>query len=205
MHTNWLALWPTIIILFMATITDLRSRRIPNWLVLPFLAVGIVVSPWRPEWPDWYGAHKGLWLPADWSSFRQGIWPESSHGFGWHGLGQSLSGLGLGFLLFGILFWKFGMGAGDVKLAAAIGAWIGPQQLIWALFFTSLAGGIMVLSWIAYLKVFRNLIRFACDFLFGRKRELQDNPGNSIASLLKRNIPYAPAIAVGTLMSFLAF
>ena len=29
------AWWPTLIVLAVATVTDLRSRRIPNWLVLP--------------------------------------------------------------------------------------------------------------------------------------------------------------------------
>ena len=36
-----------------------------------------------------------------------------------------------------------GMGAGDVKLCAAIGAWIGPGQLLIALVLTGLAGGVM--------------------------------------------------------------
>jgi prepilin peptidase CpaA len=112
--------------------------------------------------------------------------------------------MGLGFLLFGILFWKFGMGAGDVKLAAAIGAWIGPQQLMYALFFTSLAGGILALGWIAYHKIFKNLMRIAGDLILGRKRETPKDQGNSVAHLLKRNMPYAPAIAVGTFMSFWA-
>lgn len=192
-----------MIVVFVATITDLRSRRIPNWLVLPFLAAGIVVSPWRS---DWDGGRKSLWLPTNWSSFQQGVWPGASHGFGWHGLSQSFAGAGLGFLLFGILFLKFGMGAGDVKLAAAIGAWIGPQQLLYALFFTSLAGGIMVLGWIAYLKIFKPLAQGAGDLILGRKkRALPDDPRNSVAGLLKRNVPYAPAIAVGTFMSFFAF
>ena len=83
------AWWPTVIVLAVATFTDLRNRRIPNWLVLPFLVVGIGVSTWQ---------------------------------HGWHGLGQSFAGFALGLLLYGILFWMGGMGAGDVKLAAAIGA-----------------------------------------------------------------------------------
>ena len=98
MHS--IAWWPSVIVLAVATITDLRSRRIPNWLVLPFLVAGIVVS---------------------------GV----SHG--WHGIGQSLMGLALGGVLFGLLYWMGGMGMGDVKLLAAIGAWIGPGQLVVAL------------------------------------------------------------------------
>ena len=47
MHS--IAWWPTLIVLAIATFTDLRSRRIPNWLVLPFLVAGIVrrrVASW---------------------------------------------------------------------------------------------------------------------------------------------------------------
>jgi len=47
---HWFAWWPTLIVLAVATFMDLRSRRIPNWLVLPFLLVGVAVSPWQTEW-----------------------------------------------------------------------------------------------------------------------------------------------------------
>ena len=43
------AWWPTVIVLSVATFTDLRSRRIPNWLVFPFLAggdCGFELAPW---------------------------------------------------------------------------------------------------------------------------------------------------------------
>ena len=36
---------------------------------------------------------------------------------------------------------------GDVKLCAAIGAWIGPSQMLMALVMTGIAGGIMALCW----------------------------------------------------------
>jgi prepilin peptidase CpaA len=138
------AWWPTIVVLAVATFTDLRSRRIPNWLVLPFMVAGLVV-------PAWLG--------------------------GWRGFGQSLEGFGLGALVYGILSVVGGMGMGDVKLVAAIGAWIGPQQLIIAMVLIAMAGGIMALGWAIYG-------RFVGDVWKSRK------------------IPYAPAIAVGTLVSF---
>ena len=110
MHS--IAWWPTLIVVAVATFTDLRSRRIPNWLVLPFLLAGIVVS-------------------------------AALHG--WPGIGHSLEGMALGGLLFGVLCWMGGMGMGDVKLCAAIGAWIGPSQLLFALVITGIAGGMMAL------------------------------------------------------------
>src|ERR1700691_6738776 len=124
------AWWPTLIVLSVATSTDLRNRRIPNWLVVPFLVIGIAASTWL---------------------------------HGWRGLGFSFEGLGLGLLLYGILFWMGGMGAGDVKLAAAIGAWIGPSQLFIALVVTAMAGGIMVLGWGLFCGVLKYLFKGAGD------------------------------------------
>jgi prepilin peptidase CpaA len=162
------AWWPTVIVLAVATFTDLRSRRIPNWLVLPFLFAGIVVSAWL---------------------------------HGWNGVGQSFGGLGLGVLIYGFLFWMGGMGAGDVKLAAAIGAWIGPNQLFFALIIAAMAGGIMALCWAARGGFLKELFTGASDLVFASKQ-----PGEQsdivLSNPLKRKMPYAPAIAIGTLISF---
>ena len=178
---HWFAWWPTLIVLAVATFTDLRSRRVPNWLVLPFLLAGFVVSPWRQDW----NGH--------------------GQGFGWPGLGQSFAGFALAVLVYGFLFWMGGMGAGDVKLCAAIGAWIGPSQLFLALILTGLAGGVMVLFWAIYAGFFKELFSGAGDLLFGWiRRGMVRDPEMVLANPLKRKMPYAPAIAVGTLMSFFA-
>ena len=174
------AWWPTLIVLTVATFTDLRSRRIPNWLVFPFLVAGILVSPWRQ---DWHG---------------------SSHGFGWHVVGQCFEGLGLGLLIYGILFFVGGMGAGDVKLCAAIGAWIGPAQMIFALVITAMAGGIIILCWAAGAFAVAQFKRIRIHFSDSKEGELRGDPEPVLPGLLKRKMPYAPAIAVGTLISFFA-
>jgi len=154
----------------MATFTDLRSRRIPNWLVVPFLLGGIAVSGW---------AH------------------------GWHGVGQSVMGLGLGALLFGILCWMGGMGMGDLKLCAAIGAWIGPTQLLTALVLTGIAGGVIAFCWALAGGFLGDLFRNTGDLVFGmRKRGMRPHPELVLDNPLARKMPYAPAIAIGTLISF---
>jgi prepilin peptidase CpaA len=178
---NSFAWWPTLIVLAVATFTDLRQRRIPNWLVLPFLLAGIVVSPWRP---DWHG---------------------NSHSFGWHGLGQSFAGLGLSLLFNGLAFWMGWTGGGDVKLCAAIGAWIGPVQMFWSIFFTGMAGGFMILCWAAYSGFLKDLFKGVGNAVFGgRKRGQLRDPELVLSNPLKRKMPYAPAIAIGTLISFFA-
>jgi len=64
---------------------------------------------------------------------------------GWNAAGWSLAGYIVGLLLFFPLFALRGMGAGDVKLLAAVGAWIGPTQVAVAAMATSIAGAILAL------------------------------------------------------------
>lgn len=162
-----LVYWPIVAVLVVATFTDVRSRRIPNLLVLPFFGLGVAVSGWL---------------------------------YGWHGVGMSFAGAGLGLLLYGILFMMGGMGAGDVKLCAAIGAWIGPNQLFISLIFTALIGGAMALTWAFFGGFLKELFLHTGDLAFGSKERGEVTLKNP----LRRKMPYAPAIAVGTLISFIA-
>jgi prepilin peptidase CpaA len=167
MHS--IAWWPTCVVLAIATFTDLRSRRIPNWLVFPFMVMGLGVSAWL---------------------------------HGWHGILQSLAGLGLGALIFGVFFVLGGMGMGDVKLCAAIGAWVGPSQLGIALVITGLAGGVMAVGWAACRGF---LFAGSGDLIVGlRERGFRPHPDLVLSNPKTRKMPYAPAIAIGTLLSFFA-
>lgn len=56
------------------------------------------------------------------------------------GLGWALAGFGLGAALFFIPVAMGGMGAGDLKLLAALGAIGGPGFVIWCAIFTSIIG-----------------------------------------------------------------
>jgi prepilin peptidase CpaA len=166
------AWWPTCAVLAVATFTDLRSRRIPNWLTIPFLVLGFVV-------PVWFEGKQGLLM--------------------------SVEGFGLGTLIYGLLFWMGGMGMGDVKLVAAIGAWIGPHQLFLATLITAMAGGIIVLIWATFGGFLGELGQSTGNLVLGfGKRGVRPNPEFVLANPKKRKIPYAPAIAIGTLISFFA-
>jgi prepilin peptidase CpaA len=52
----------------------------------------------------------------------------------------------MGYLAGTALFLPFfilgGMGAGDIKLVAALGAWVGPYQVMWLAAYASIAGGV---------------------------------------------------------------
>ena len=53
------------------------------------------------------------------------------------------SGWVLGLLVFLPLFLLGGMGAGDVKLLAALGAWLGPKDALMLAAYASMAGGVI--------------------------------------------------------------
>jgi prepilin peptidase CpaA len=97
---------------FVACVTDVQSRRIPNVLTFGAAAVAVVV----------HGLVGGL-----------------------SGLGASVGGWLLGVALFLPFFALGGMGAGDVKLLAALGAWLGPRDTFWIAIYASMAGGVMAL------------------------------------------------------------
>lgn len=169
---HWTAWWPTIAVLAVATFTDLRSRRIPNWLVLPFLFIGIALS-------------------------------TALHG--WSGLGHSLGGICTGAAIFGVLYALGGMGMGDLKLFAAVGAWIWTGQLLFAFILTAIAGGLIALCWAAMGGFLTELFDGSGDLVFGlRQRGLRRHPELVLANPRARKMPYAPAIAIGTIISFFA-
>lgn len=177
------AWWPTVAVLAVATTTDLKWRRIPNWLTGPFLVAGFVASGWL---------------------------------HGWHGLGASAEGMALGLLVYGTLFLLGGMGAGDVKLCAALGAWLGPNQLLIAIILTALVGGVMALAWAISSGFSKELFEETGNLILGRwKRpadeghEQESDPESKVeterpTAPLRRKMPYAPAIAAGVLLSFFA-
>ncbi|HVO97176.1 MAG TPA: A24 family peptidase [Bryobacteraceae bacterium] len=155
-----------------ATVCDIRSRRIPNWLVVPFLFAGIV--------------------------FMSAIG-------GWSGLGRSVLGVSLAGLSMGIFYWLGGMGMGDVKLCAAIGAWIGPQQLSIALVMMGISGGLMALLWAIRGGYLKQSLGGAGDLIVGLgKRGFRPHPTLVLTNPAAHRMPYAPAIAIGTIFSFLA-
>jgi prepilin peptidase CpaA len=132
---------PVTVLVLAAAAWDLRLRRIPNGLVLPFLAAGVLAG----------AADRGFL-----------------------GIAGALGGVALAAILFGPLWWAGGLGLGDVKLAAAVGAWLGPCGLVWALLAAGMAGGIWAVA-----ATFRN--------------------GKAAVA-----IPYAPALAAGTVFALLA-
>ncbi len=66
--------------------------------------------------------------------------------FGWDGLAEGFLGLLLGFGFLILPYVMGGMGAGDVKALAALGAWLGPKGTLYLFVYMGLAGGLLALG-----------------------------------------------------------
>jgi prepilin peptidase CpaA len=62
------------------------------------------------------------------------------------GAADAAAGWLVGFALLVVPYALGGMGAGDVKLLAALGAWLGPAETLWLGIYTNLAAGVMALA-----------------------------------------------------------
>ncbi|HKY20077.1 MAG TPA: prepilin peptidase [Vicinamibacterales bacterium] len=119
---------------------------------------------------------------------------------GWPGLGTSAAGWVVGFLLFLPFFLLRGMGGGDVKLLAALGAWFGPAGMLVLAFYTAMAGGVIALGVVLargyFSTAFKNLWLLLCHWsVIG----LKPVPEISLENPRAPRLPYGVAIAVGAL------
>jgi len=138
---------PTLQLLLLAValvagIWDLRTRRIPNWLVLTGLLLGFLLNGFL-----FYGP----------------------------GLLRAAAGFGLALLVYMPLYLLRGMGAGDVKLMAALGAIAGWRLWLGIFILSGLLGGI--------LAVILTLAR-------GRLRRTLWNVGFIVSELLHFRAPH---------------
>ena len=152
-----------IAMLLCASYTDLRWRRIKNWLTYPVMVAGFA-----------FNALAGGWDGAQLSAT------------GW------LVGLGIMVLPFALGV----MGAGDVKLIAAIGAVKGVHFLLLVTVYGSAAGGLLALYYLVRQRRLGVTLRYITYGWYGALRGNGPKAGA---------IPYAPAIAVGVILALLPY
>ena len=61
------------------------------------------------------------------------------------GLVSGLAGWTVGVAIFFLPFVLRGLGGGDIKLLGALGAWVGPYDIVWLSLYTGVAGGVFAL------------------------------------------------------------
>ncbi len=116
---------------------------------------------------------------------------------GINGLLIAVLGLLLGLTLFLIPYLMGGMGAGDVKALAALGALLGPSNIFQVFLYTSLIGGVLsILHYLSEHNLKERLTTwYAALFAFTVTKDRQAFQPVSTGEKLK--FPYAAAIAFG--------
>ena len=122
---------------------------------------------------------------------------------GWGGLWSGFLGLLLGFGLLILPYILKGMGAGDVKALAALGAWLGPRHTLFLFVYMGICGGFVILLVLAWRGVLWSHLRQGWLYLRNLARGYPSRPETSGGSLPKQRIPYAVALALGMAILFL--
>ncbi|MCG7344134.1 prepilin peptidase [Sporosarcina sp. ACRSL] len=135
-------------------------------------------------------------LPAILTGFLFHVVTSGLDGFFFSGIGFLV---GLGLLI--IPFIMGGIGAGDVKLLAAIGAWKGAVFVFYATLYGAAIGGLIALFILLKRKRLGFTIKHILfSFRFLKNRKVLGDLGETDGTL---SIPYAVPIAVGALIAFL--
>ena len=114
------------------------------------------------------------------------------------GVGGALGGLALGLALW-LPFWVARvLGAGDVKLAAAVGAWLGPLGVIQASVLAALAGGVLALAVVARRRRLTHLAHATALWAGAVRRGELTRP---LASNEAELLPYGVALAAGAALA----
>ncbi len=123
------------------------------------------------------------------------------------GLWSSLKGLGLALVIYLPLYLLRGMGGGDVKLMAAVGAITGPSQWLRVFFFTLIVGGataiVLVVAKRRVRTTFANISVILASLGSG-KAPYKDNPQLDVRNDDGLRLPHAVMIACGALALLLA-
>jgi len=163
-----------------AAVYDVRYRRIPNWLTVCGVLLGLVLN-----------------------SF---LYQGSPSVFGFAGLFFALRGLILAFVVYVVLYALHAMGAGDVKLMAAVGAIVGWENWFGIFLITAVIGGILSLILVLVRGRLRRTL-FNVGFILsemksGRPAYLK-NEELDVKSKKALGLPHGAVIALGSIF-FLA-
>lgn len=129
---NWQGLLAIVLTLFLVPITviDFDRYLIPDAIVYPLLWIGLALSLWHPQ----AGAEVLFIAPTD-----------------------AIIGALAGYLSLWTFYWLFklatgkeGMGHGDFKLLAALGAWLGYQFLFTIIIMSAVVGAVIGIALIVF-------------------------------------------------------
>src|SRR3982751_3801180 len=168
-------IWIVTLTLIVAAVIDGLKLKVPNWITFPMIISGWIYS-------------------ATLSPYA-----------GWEGLMYGVIGTAVGLALLLPAYAIGGMGAGDVKLLAGVGAWVWGTTTFYAFAVSAVVGGIIaVLMVVSRRKWFKHKAQFwmICNEILTVK-----DPEKLAAIAAERKptmmlLPYGIPIAIGTIAYF---
>lgn len=166
----------------------------PIWFVTAALVVAAAIDGWKLKVPNW------LTFP-----FIISGWIYSGAAFSWEGLGYSLLGTVAGLAMLLPLYAIGGMGAGDVKLLAGVGAWIGTEDTAYSFGLSAIIGGIIAVGMVLWRRGWQKhqsqFLTIVNEIATIRQPEkLAAIAAGRKSSMLL--LPYGIPIAIGTILYF---
>ena len=163
-------------------------------LVSVILVVAAVIDGRQLKVPNW------ITFPMILSG-----WLASGIIYGWAGVGASLLGTAIGLGLLLPAYAIGGMGAGDVKLLAGVGAWVGISQTFWAFIVSAIIGAIIAVIMVVVSGKWRHHQRQFFSIMYEILVIRSPSKLSEIAAKRKPSmtlLPYGIPIAIGTIAYF---
>lgn len=177
MASNWVY-WAVSIFAVVAAYIDGKELRVPNKLTFPMIVAGWVYSMIYFAWT----------------------------GQGWYvGLGWSLAGTAVGVMTLLPAYAIGGMGAGDVKMMAAIGAWVHCTVTLYAFAVSAVVGGVLAIAMVIHAGELR---RHTDQFFFIANEIFTVRDPEKLSEIAAarkpsmRLLPYGIPLAIGTIVYF---
>jgi prepilin peptidase CpaA len=177
MADNW-PYWVVTIFVIVAAYIDGKELRVPNKITYPMIIAGWIYS----------------------------MISYSMSGEGWMtGLGWSLAGTAVGLATLLPAYSIGGMGAGDVKMMAAIGAWVYCETTFYAFCVSAVVGAVLAVAMILMSgsgkKHFDQFFFIFNEIMTVRNPETLSTMAAERKSSM-RLLPYGIPIAIGTVIYF---
>jgi prepilin peptidase CpaA len=166
----------------------------PVWFVTVALIVAAVIDGIKLKVPNW------LTFP-----FIVTGWAYSFCAFGFEGFLWSLGGTAVGLVLLLPAYAIGGMGAGDVKLLAGVGAWMHATHTFWAFAYSAIIGAVLAIMMVLYRKSLKK--HFTQFKLIAQEIMIIKNPTELAEIAAERKptmllLPYGIPIAIGSIAYF---
>jgi prepilin peptidase CpaA len=175
------------LLLLTATVTDFLWRRIYNWTTYTVFA--------------WVVGLELIAVVLGAGATEKSVSASVISALGMLPWRDSLAGFAAGFAILFVLYNLFRGGAGDLKLAAVLGALLGANRIVEVLIYSYILAGVFAACLVIGVAGPRSILAFAARSV-GLGGGIA-GPSQGTRDCLKRQVPMAPFIAGGTLIALI--